>query len=75
MDYELLQPCNKIFRFFGHENRQMTKFFSVDRSTNHSPCFLLQQETFLQPIEVQVLGLLLQDNAEYYVTFKLVYFT
>jgi hypothetical protein len=65
------QAWHKMFSFLCYEKWQITKFLSAHTSTKHSPCFLSQQEIFLQLSVAEFLAFLLQENAESFVTLKL----
>ena len=53
--------------------QNMLKFSSVHTSTQHSPCFLSEQETVFQPSVVQLLAALLQGTAYCFVTLRVHY--
>jgi hypothetical protein len=47
------------------------KFLSVHTGPKHSPCFLSQQEIFLQLSGAEFLAFLLEENAESFIILKL----
>jgi hypothetical protein len=73
--WKLTQAWHKMFSFLRYENWQITKSLSVHTSTKHSPCFLSQQEIFLQLSVGEFLALLFKENAESFITLKIFFIT
>jgi hypothetical protein len=66
--YRLILHCNgSLFK-----NMKIKTLFPLQTITKHSPCFPSDHEIFLELFAVELFALLLQENAEFFVTFNIV---